>query len=60
MSWLKLFLAVLGIALPLWAEDPFDYFDNSWGVIGLRDYARGTRITPDNKLMIGASKGTSE
>ena len=42
------------------AEAPFDYFDNSWSVIGLKDYARGTRITPDNRLMIGASPGTSE
>ena len=29
-------------------------------MIGLKDYARGTRITPDNKLMIGAAIGTSE
>ena len=54
-----LILAML-MALPVWAEAPFDYFDNSWSVIGLKDYARGTRITPDNRLMIGASPGTSE
>jgi hypothetical protein len=60
MRAMKWFLIAFAIALPLWAEAPFDYFDNSWSVIGLKDYARGTRITPDNKLMIGASLGTSE
>jgi hypothetical protein len=37
---------------PLRAEEPFDYFQNSWTVIGLKDYAYGTRITPDNQLVI--------
>ena len=37
------------------ADEPFDYFRNSWNVIGLKDYARGTRITPKNKLVIGDS-----
>jgi hypothetical protein len=31
---------------------PFDYFRNSWSVIGLPDYERGTRITPDNQLLL--------
>lgn len=35
-----------------WAEEPFDYFANSWNVIGLKDYQSGTRITPDNKLLL--------
>lgn len=61
MLWSKLFfVAAVVVALPLWAEEPFDYFDNSWSVIGLKDYARGTRIAPDNSLMIGASIGTGE
>ena len=60
MTAIKFFLAALCIASPIWAETPFDYFDNSWAVIGLKDYLRGTRITPDNQLMIGASLGTSE
>jgi hypothetical protein len=34
------------------ADEPFDYFSNSWTVIGLKDYSFGTRITPDNKLVI--------
>ncbi|MEW6742515.1 MAG: hypothetical protein AB1486_07135 [Planctomycetota bacterium] len=34
------------------ADDPFDYFRNSWNVIGLRDYAHGTRITADNQLVL--------
>ena len=34
------------------AEEPFDYFTNSWNVIGLKDYKDGTRLTPDNKLLL--------
>ncbi|HUW59707.1 MAG TPA: hypothetical protein VMZ06_01775 [Candidatus Bathyarchaeia archaeon] len=60
MGRLGLIAVALAVALPLVAEEPFDYFDNSWSVIGLKDYARGTRITPDNKLMIGTSVGTGE
>lgn len=33
-------------------DEPFDYFRNSWNVIGLKDYARGMRITPKNTLVI--------
>jgi hypothetical protein len=36
----------------LGADEPFDYFSNSWTVIGLKDYTFGTRITPDNQLVI--------
>lgn len=34
------------------AAEPFDYFFNSWSVIGLKDYKDGTRITPDNRLLL--------
>ncbi len=34
------------------AADPFDYFANNWNVIGLKDYRRGTRVTPDNSLQL--------
>jgi hypothetical protein len=34
------------------ADEPFDYFRNSWNVIGLKDYRSGTRVTPDNKLQL--------
>jgi hypothetical protein len=34
------------------AEAPFDYFQNSWSVIGLKDYDDGTRITPENDLLL--------
>ncbi len=30
----------------------FDYFTNNWNVIGLKDYQRGTRVTPDNRLQL--------
>ncbi len=42
----------LALAWPLRADEPFDYFRNSWSVIGLKDYEHGTRITPDNKLLL--------
>lgn len=60
MRWPKLLLFAVVMTLPVWADEPFDYYANSWSVIGLKDYNRGTRITPDNKLMIGASAGTGE
>ena len=56
---MALFSLLTGIAFFGWTETPFDYFDNSWSVIGLKDYARGTRITPDNALMIGTTIGTA-
>ena len=33
-------------------EEPFDYFLNSWNVIGLKDYRHGSRITPENELLL--------
>ena len=38
------------------AEESFDYFRNSWNVIGLKDYERGTRVTPDNQLLLADNK----
>jgi len=40
-------------------EDPmyFNYFVNDWNVVGLKDYERGARITPDNHIML-AGKNT--
>lgn len=43
---------VLVLAGPLAADEPFDYFSNSWNVIGLKDYAAATRVTPDNELLV--------
>ena len=34
------------------ADEPFGYFQNDWNVIGLKDYQDGTRITPDNELIL--------
>ena len=45
-------LAVVGLAVSGRAEEPFDYFTNSWSVVGLKDYLSGTRITPDNRLLL--------
>jgi len=47
--WL-IFMAAVLLAFPARAEERFDYFRNSWNVIGLKDYQHGTRITPDNRL----------
>ncbi len=48
------FAAVLSLLCPPLAagDEPFDYFSNSWSVIGLKDYKDGTRITPDNRLLL--------
>jgi len=45
-------LALLMRSPSVWAAAPFDYFTNSWNVIGLKDYERGTRIAPDNALQL--------
>jgi hypothetical protein len=53
---------ILGLQpLPsLSAGESFDYFQNSWTLIGLKDYEHGTRISPDNQLLIGADPGQGE
>ena len=40
----------------LGADEPFDYFRNSWNVIGLKDYQDGTRVTPDNHLQLAGGR----
>jgi hypothetical protein len=30
----------------------FDYFANNWNVVGLKDYVHGSRITPDNEILL--------
>src|SRR3989304_6070278 len=45
-------LAVLVMACPLRAGEPFDYFRNSWNVIGLKDYKDAARIDPQNDLLL--------
>ena len=34
------------------SRPPFEYFRNNWTVVGLKDYERGTRVTPDNQLLL--------
>jgi hypothetical protein len=34
------------------SAEGFDYFTNNWNVIGLKDYVHGSRITPDNQLVL--------
>jgi len=51
---LLMWLAMPAVVCPLQAEEPFDYFTNNWNVVGLKDYKFGSRITPDNKLVLAA------
>jgi hypothetical protein len=37
-------------------KEQFDYFQNSWALIGLKDYENGTRITPANELMLSQKR----
>lgn len=39
-------------------SEPFDYFVNNWNVVGLKDYPRGARVTPDNRLFLAGSNST--
>jgi hypothetical protein len=39
-----------------YAEEPFGYFKNDWNVIGLKDYQDGTRITPENRLLLSGKR----
>jgi hypothetical protein len=36
--------------------DAFDYFQNSWNLIGLKNYNNGTRVTPANELVLAGGK----
>jgi hypothetical protein len=36
-------------------SDPFDYFSNSWAVVGLKDYPEATRISPRGEFLLGAN-----
>jgi hypothetical protein len=53
-AWSVCFIAAtvsLG-AFSIQAEEPFDYYSNSWNVIGLKDYNNGSQITPSNELLL--------
>jgi hypothetical protein len=43
-------------AQPPKAPAPFDYFQNAWNVIGLKDYKDGTRVTPQNELLLSGNR----
>jgi hypothetical protein len=52
LGWLLVVTTVGFCQSPARADEPFDYFQNDWNVIGLKDYNDGTRITPDNQLIL--------
>ena len=46
-------LAVVATSFAFAGEaDTFDYFANNWNVVGLKDYQRGARVMPDNRIML--------
>jgi len=47
---------ILVLYSALMAAEPFDYFQNSWALIGLKDYDHGTRITPANELILSQNQ----
>jgi len=49
---LALLLAVVIFGGSTVGEEQFDYFRNNWNVIGLKDYQRGARVMPDNRIML--------
>ncbi len=49
---LALLLAVVIFDGSTVGEEQFDYFRNNWNVIGLKDYQRGARVMPDNRIML--------
>lgn len=38
----------------------FDYFTNNWNVAGLKDYPRGARISPENRVHLDETNGAVE
>ena len=52
LRWLLVATAIGFCQSPARTDEPFDYFQNSWSVIGLKDYNDGTRITPNNELIL--------
>ena len=53
---MDLFLALSLTLAAAGADEPFDYFTNSWATVGLRDYSMGTRISPSNELLLGGER----
>jgi hypothetical protein len=45
-------VVMLAALLAVADGEPFDYFANSWGLIGLKDYRDATRVTPANQLLL--------
>ena len=55
-------LALCGLCVAVTAEIPpaeaFDYFANNWNVVGLKDYPRGARVAPDNRIHLAGTDTT--
>lgn len=46
-------------AQPASEAESFNYFANDWNVVGLKDYRHGSRVTPQNELLLGGEDGDS-
>jgi hypothetical protein len=47
-----LLLSAASVSMLRADDATFDYFSNSWNVVGLKDYLDGARITPDNNVLL--------
>lgn len=54
------FLLAICMTCPGQESGHFDYFANNWNVAGLKDYPRGARISPENKIHLVESNETVE
>lgn len=53
VTWLSKSIAFAGATATDAAQ--FDYFANNWNVVGLKDYERGARVTPDNQILLAGA-----
>ena len=54
-GWMACVVVALASAGPVLAEEPpFDYFRNSFNVVGLKDYDQAARVTPENDILLAA------
>lgn len=56
LSRVAIWTLVAALAAAAAAEEPFNYFRNDWNVVGLKDYQDGTRITPENRLLLAGKR----
>ncbi len=60
IAWATCLVTMAALSSGVVAEEPpFDYFRNSFNVVGLKDYDQGARVTPENDILLaGTGKNT--